>query len=188
MGLEGDKLTEAYKLVNEWNCDPVVKYSIDNDGDMMKEWFIDTEDGASGGGGMFPLLSRVVGWLAEDGLGCRVDYDKRCGRIALSGDDEEPEGLRLIMLEVRHREDVVCISGVFSTALLNLESVGELLVNLPDCRGFCVGPHFAGCWVVSKVLEANQLDKPMLLAEVAAAREVVRECVRLLVPLRQAEA
>lgn len=46
VGLEGDKLTEAYKLVNEWNCDHVVKYYIDNDGDMMTEWFIDTEDGA----------------------------------------------------------------------------------------------------------------------------------------------
>lgn len=145
-------------------------------------------DGASGGGGMFPLLSRVVGWLAEAGLECRVDYDKHGGRIALPGDNEEPEGLRLIMLEVRRRQDDVCISGVFSTALSNPVSVGEGLVNLPDCRGFCVGPHFAGCWAVSKVLVANQLDKPTLLVEVAAARELVRECVRLLAPLRLNEA
>lgn len=46
VGLEGDKLKEAYELVNQWNYEYLTKYYIDKDGDLMVEWCIDTDGDA----------------------------------------------------------------------------------------------------------------------------------------------
>ncbi len=46
VGLEGDKLKEAYELLNQWNYEHITKYYIDEDGDLMVEWCMDTDEGA----------------------------------------------------------------------------------------------------------------------------------------------
>lgn len=46
VGLEGDKVKEAYALLNQWNYEHITKYYIDKYGNLMVEWSMDTVEGA----------------------------------------------------------------------------------------------------------------------------------------------
>ena len=65
VGLEGDKLKEAYKLLNQWNYEHITKYYIDEDGDLMVKWCMDTDEGAFNKAVFMAGLGRMASALRD---------------------------------------------------------------------------------------------------------------------------
>ena len=135
----------------------------------------------------FPLLEKVTGWLKSAGLEYELTFDKRSGLIALRPFVEATGECVRVLLDVSNRGYSVTIHGLVCRPVPSVlsECVCKQLEGLSDCRGFFVGPYYAELWSAQKQLAEESLRQELLLAELEGVRSVVRECERLLAPLRR---